>query len=393
MKILALGGAGHIGSGGVRELVKKAPDIEVIIADYHLDKAQMLAAEVGGKTTATKVDANDMDHLVKAMQQADVVLNTVGPYYIYGERIVKAAIEAKRHLVDVCDDGDATEKILALDGEARKAGVCVIVGLGATPGITNLMARSGADKLDRVDAIDTAWAWTAIDPKMTGSGIVEHYFHAIDGDIITYRDGQWVPIPAMSVVKTFNFIDPIGTFEVSQVGHPEPITLPRYIKGVRDVTNYGGIWPTKFSEMAKVFKEIGLSKTTEIEVRGRSIAARAVGTDIILGLPMLSEDFVQSLIDTVVTEYGEFGIEGVVLRVDVHGEKNGSPVHFSYNCGSNADLLTSLPSVLGALMLARGEIKTSGVFAPEGVVDPKVFFRELIKDIPVREISDAPIGV
>ena len=48
MKILALGGAGHIGSGGVRELVKKAPEMEVIIADYHLDNARKLAAEVGG---------------------------------------------------------------------------------------------------------------------------------------------------------------------------------------------------------------------------------------------------------------------------------------------------------------------------------------------------------
>ena len=339
------------------------------------------------------MDAKDFDQLVQVMRGADVIINTVGPYYVYGERIVKAAIQAKKNMVDVCDDGDATEKILALDGEARKAGVSVIVGLGATPGITNLMAKAGADKLDRVDEIDTAWAWTAIDPKMTGSGIIEHYFHAIDGDVITYRDGQWAPIPALSISKKFKFIEPIGSFEVSQVGHPEPVTIPRYIKGVKNVTNYGGVWPAKFSEMAKIFKDIGLAKTTEINVRGRNIAARAIGTDIILGLPALSETFVQSLVDAVVTEYGVFGVEGVVLRVDVRGEKNGGPVHFAYNCGSNADLLTSLPSVIGALMLARGDIKEAGVFAPEGVIEPRIFFQELVKDIPVREISDAPIEV
>jgi saccharopine dehydrogenase-like NADP-dependent oxidoreductase len=133
------------------------------------------------------------------MSGADVILNTVGPYYVYGERIVKAAIEAKTNLVDVCDDGDATEKMLALDSKAKKAGVSMVVGLGATPGITNLMARTGADKLDHVDDIDTAWAWTAIDPKMTGSGIVEHYLHAVDGEVLTYKDGRQVMIPAMTI--------------------------------------------------------------------------------------------------------------------------------------------------------------------------------------------------
>jgi saccharopine dehydrogenase-like NADP-dependent oxidoreductase len=100
-----------------------------------------------------------------------------------------------------------------------------------------------------------------------------------------------------------------------------------------------------------------------------------------------------SLIKTVGKEYGEFGIEGVVLRVDVRGERNGSKVQYSYLCGSIADLLTSLPSVLGVLMFTRGEIKNAGVFAPEGIMDPKIFFRELVKDIPIREITDAPVEV
>jgi len=36
MKVIALGGAGHIGACGVRELVKRAPDIEVVIAEKNL---------------------------------------------------------------------------------------------------------------------------------------------------------------------------------------------------------------------------------------------------------------------------------------------------------------------------------------------------------------------
>ena len=209
-KIIALGGAGHIGSCGVRELVKRAPEIEVVIADYDLEKAQMLVAEVGGKASAAQIDATDFKSLVQLIKGAEVVVSTVGPYYRFGEQVVKAAIAAKTPVVDICDDGDATEQILALDGEAKKAGISVIVGMGCTPGITNLMAKRGADKLDSVDDIDTSWGWTSIDPKMTGSAIIEHYFHAVTGEIITYRDGKWIKIPACSNPKSIEFIQPIG---------------------------------------------------------------------------------------------------------------------------------------------------------------------------------------
>jgi len=44
-------------------------------------------------------------------------------------------------------------------------------------------------------------------------------------------------------------------------------------------------------------------------------------------------------------------------------------------------------------MLARGQIKGAGVFAPEGIVDPKMFFAELVKDIPVRALTDEPFAL
>jgi len=49
--------------------------------------------------------------------------------------------------------------------------------------------------------------------------------------------------------------------------------------------------------------------------------------------------------------------------------------------------------VLGVLMFPQGQIKGKGVFAPEGIVDPKIFFQELIKDIPVEETKAEPISL
>ncbi len=386
-KIIALGGAGHIGACGVRQLIKRVPDIEIIIADYNLNAAQELAKELGRKTVAILIDVKDFKSLVQIMKGADVVINTVGPYYLFGEPIVKAAIEAKTPLVDVCDDGDATLKMLEYDRIAKKTGIPIIVGLGATPGITNLMALCGAKKLDIVNDIDTAWAWSALDPKMTGRAIVDHYFHAISGDILTYRDGAWVKIPAMSVTRTMEFSMPIGFLQVDEVGHPEPVTIPRYIQGVKNVTNNGGIWPKRFTDIAMFMKNIGLSNLIEMNVNEHKVSARDVATAIILSLPTIATDLIESMIKEVVDLYGEFGIDGVSLRVDVRGEKNGRFAQRSFRCRAAADLITSLPCVLGALMIIEGKIKKAGVYAPEGIIDCDIFFEMLKKDIPVEEIS------
>ncbi len=391
-KVMALGGAGHIGASGVRELVRRAPDVDVVIADYNLEAARALAAEAGGRTTAMAVDANDRAGLVALMSGADAVISTVGPYYQYGEAIVRAAIEAGTFLVDVCDDGDAMEKQLALHDEAVKKGVTVVVGLGATPGATNIMAKKGADRLDRVDDVDTAWAWTAIDPKMTGPAIVEHYLHAVTGEVVSFHDGQWVKIPAVSNPKVMEFIAPIGFFEVSEVGHPEPVTIPRYYPGVKNVTNRGGVWPRRFEELAMLFKQLGLADTTLIPFKDQKIPAREVATRIILALPELAPKMAEALFTEVWEKYGEFGIEGVVLRTEVRGEKDGRPMRHVFGSGGPADKLTALPSVIGALMYLDGKIKGPGVFAPEGIVDPDIFFKEFTKDFPLEETTVSRIG-
>lgn len=393
MKVIALGCAGHIGSCAVRELVKRAPDIEVVIADKNLEAANALASEVGGKTSVKSVDANDYRSLVEAMKGADVVLSTLGPFYVFAEKALKAAIEAKVNFVDIDDDWDATEACLDLNEEAKKANVTAIIGLGATPGITNMMAKYGADQLDRVDDIHTAWVWTGVDPKMTGTAIVEHYFHAITGNVATYRDGKWVQIPALSDPESLEFSSPIGLFEVSNVGHPEPMSIPRYIKGLKSVCNKGAVWPDGMTDMAMAYLKAGVTTLNEVTIGETTVPARSIASKLTIMLPELAPDTVEAWLNEVMDKYGEFGLEGVVLRSEAKGEKQGKPARYSYRCGAPADFLTAFPAVIGALMLMRGQITSKGVFAPEGILDAKVFLKELTKDIPVEEIRVEAISL
>ncbi len=82
--------------------------------------------------------SRDLDHskLVELMKEYDIVISTVGPFYIYEPPIVKAAIEAKvRAIIDICDDHSPTEEILGLDEEAKRKWCTCVGEIWMAPGI------------------------------------------------------------------------------------------------------------------------------------------------------------------------------------------------------------------------------------------------------------------
>ncbi|MBG0831527.1 transposase [Planomonospora sp. ID67723] len=66
----------------------------------------------------------------------------------------KAAIRTCTPCIDVCDDWESTLRML--DADVRAAG-CAVVGMGASPGIGNLLAARAAARLDIVIDLYTAW--------------------------------------------------------------------------------------------------------------------------------------------------------------------------------------------------------------------------------------------
>jgi saccharopine dehydrogenase (NAD+, L-lysine-forming) len=385
MKFCVLGGAGHIGSGIVRELSKIAPDGEIVVADINLQKAESVAGEVNGK--AVKVDASDPGSIRDVVKGSDVVLSAVGPYYIFGEAVLKAVIEAGINFVDVDDDYDATKKCLDLNEDAKKAGITAIIGLGATPGITNVLARYGAEKMDSVEAIDTYWAWTSLDPTM-GPAIIAHYFHASDGKIPSYRDGKWIDVPALSEPETVKFPEPIGHIEVYNVGHPEPVTIPRYIN-VKRVTNKGTVWPSIMAELTKYFSMLGFTGLKKIPIGDKEMAVRDIMVTLTEHLPeIVPMEVIIEITQETVKRFGEqFALYGVGIATKITGEAGGEKREILYGIAeASAVKATALPAALGAVMIAEGKIDSAGVFAPEGAVPPKEFLKRLT-EIKIVEIE------
>ena len=194
-RIIVLGGAGAMGYEAVKLLLERT-DAEITVADASVKGLKRVEAEMGNKVKTASVDVNDRDSLVKLLKGADVVISTVGPFYKYAVSVIKAAIDAQVNMVDIDDDYDATKDSLELDEAARKAGIAAVIGMGASPGITNLVAKLGASRMDRTDDIRLYWGESAIDP--TGSAALMHWFHITAEKVPVFINGKWVEVQAFS---------------------------------------------------------------------------------------------------------------------------------------------------------------------------------------------------
>ncbi|MFD6155735.1 saccharopine dehydrogenase family protein [Nocardia sp. NPDC060256] len=240
MRILLLGGAGQMGRVAARVLAEDDAVEHVVVTDLCERKALTVADRLGPKVSGISVDVLDAAGLATALRDCDLVVNTVGPYFRFGARILSAAIEAGRDYIDICDDWEPTLQMLELDEEARTAGVTALVGMGASPGIANLLAVTAARELDTVADIITGWSIdvaTASPAEAAGTpnAAVAHGIQQITGTIRILRDGRLVDRPALAQ-KRFHYPG-LGPGCGWSFGHPEAVTLHRDYPHARDNVN------------------------------------------------------------------------------------------------------------------------------------------------------------
>jgi len=367
MKVLVLGGAGAVCQHATRDLAAFSDFDQIVIGDYNLVAANDLVAEIGDpRVTAIKVDAEDYGGLVKTFGAFDVILN--GLPWKYDLAVTKACVEAGVSGLDVSTEEDQW----IYDMAAREKAMVFIPGVGATPGITNAMARRGADQLDEVDEIQinfAAFRCPAPSPGLLITFLWE--FHPKTESRLYYRDGEFHWVGPFAGLKTVDFPGPIGKQEVCYIPHPETRTMPKSL-GARAVSVHG-CFPPHAMRLAKAMLESGLYSEEKIVVKGVETTAFEVMFDLLLRLPESKE--------TPLWAYG--------LVVQVFGQKDGRDLKYTYwnrhppqeEWGGQAAYYKNIaiPLSIGAQMIARGDVQATGVRPPEIAIDPQIFFRELAR--------------
>ena len=351
MRFIVLGGAGDMGNEAVRALAATPGVEEVMVADLNLKAAQALAGELGGPVRACALDVLDHRGLVEAVRGYDVALGFVGPFVYFERPQAQAAIEAGVHYVSIADDYEAARDALSLDEAARKVGVTVITGLGNCPGLTNLLAKKGAQAMDRPRRVHISWFGGADDAG--GYANYRHAVHIFCGRVPSFEHGHEIMVRSGAGREMVEFPQPGGRLPVYYTGHAEPVTIPKNIPGLEEVTLKGGIWPAWLARAGISLERVGLLRGERSQKFWADFFYRV--------LPKLPS--------------GKCTVSG--FRIDVWGEKDGREAHRWYAGVDRMKRVTSIPTAVGAVMLARGEIEKRGVFAPEALIDPDTMLARL----------------
>ena len=373
MRVLVLGGAGAVCSETTRDLVKYSDFEEIVVAEFNMDAADALVEELNDKRLKTVfVDANDYDSLVKLFPGYDVVIN--GLPWKYDVVVTKACVEAGVSGLDVSTEEEQWD----FHDTAVEKDLIFIPGVGATPGITNVMARNAADQMDEVIDIQVNFAAFRSSAPAPGLLITLLYeFHPKTETRVYFDNGEYVWVEPFKGLKKVNFHGSIGEQEVCYVPHTETKTLPKSL-GPK-TCSVRGCFPPKAMQLTRAMLESGLFSEEPIHVKGIESTAFELMHEILLQLPETKE--------TPLWSYG--------LVVEVFGKKDGKDIKITHwnehppmdEWGGKAAYYKNIaiPLSIGAQMIAKGEIETRGVLPPESVIDPAAFFAELEKrDILVK---------
>lgn len=362
MKALVLG-CGEMAQPAITDLVKHGVFNQITIASRHPARAEEFLATLPPhhiKLQAIQVDVLDHPALVHLMRGFDVVCNLAGPNYRNAVAIARAAIAAVVSLVDVSDDWAATLQLLELHAEAERARITILIGLGASPGVTNVLARYGADRLDRVEEVRTSWVMRGSDAG--GPALAAHLLYSLPDRAFVFQDRKIREVRPFEDGKELIDYPELGPVEVMHIGHPEPLTLARFIEGVHYADDKATFLPV---EVNRMIVELGR-------------VARSQHPVMLDGHPVDPMEFAAMYFFQTCKAMSDVPKTGA-LRTEIRGELAGRSVRLVYSAAGRIGIGTGIPCAIGAQLIAAGSIKRRGVFPPEarGVLDPELFLRAI----------------
>jgi len=380
MKILALGGSGDMGRMAVAILLESPKVSSITVADKNYERAKIFVDLVGSdKLKAVEVDVTQKINLIELISSHDLVMNTVGPYYKFATMILEAVIEAKKPYVDICDDWKPTLDLLDMNDKAKKADMTAVIGIGASPGITNLMAVIACSKLDKVDDLITAWGYGGgegvgekpkyfIQPRrfykrfkdmpVIANAATMHLFYETVENIPTFRDGKIIEIKPLTDAEPLQFPGFKDTY-VCHIGHPEPVTLPRVLNA-NSVSN--------LMYMGKIITDVVRKYTQQISDNVLTVSEASIKFGEEVRNIGRDEEVIKEFIGL------PPGLSVIAMGIKGGTRKKVAIANNRVPYGAMAGI-TSVPLAITVEMMINGEITEKGVLTPEeAITDPMDFF-------------------
>lgn len=360
MQILVIG-SGLMGPAAAYNALSDPAVTQVTLADK--DDAQLAAAAAKlaplvaneARLQTAHVDLADETATANLIARHDAVVAALPSAVL--PMGIRAAIAARTPWIDLSRPADG--ELPALAKAAKENGVLVIPGCGVEPGLTEIVARYLAEKLDAVDELHIKCGGIPVVPdgplnyRIVFGG--KHLpLRAYDARIA--EDGALRAVPRYSGVETFA-VDGLGEVEAWHEGFMPWLLELDALKDVKLGTQKTVRWPG-YAAKATALRELGLLSFEPVEVDGVQVTPKHVVDAVLYPHVKMQEA------DRDVT----------VFRVEVAGQKDGYPAR------SRVDMLDRYDEELGFTSMARvtaftgaivARMAARGAFAATGWVTPE----------------------
>jgi lysine 6-dehydrogenase len=360
MRVLLLGAAGSMAAVVLHDLLEFAPEVTVTAADRRPVEVADPRVEIA------TVDARNEEATARLLSGHNVCLNCIT--YYFNVPVMRAALRARVPYTDLGGLYHGTLEQFALHEAFRSAGVPAVIGMGSTPGITNVMAGKLARGLDDVEAIHVRVG--CVDRSASGPLPVPYALDTVLDEFalkpMVYRNGKAVAVPPGSGREEIDFPAPVGRVEAFHTLHSEIAMFPRSFPGLREAS-FKVAFDPDFTAKMRFLVELGFDSRDKA-------AGGSSPREILLSLAARQPKMDRDPDDC------------DVLRVDVTGTKSGKRIdrrgemtvlpHHKWRMAAGS-LDTGVPLSVAGQMLANGTISEAGVLCPETAVPDDLFFEEL----------------
>ena len=372
MRMLVLG-AGLQGSACAYDLLQNEAVTEVRLADIDIGHlAHFLAPYSGKRLIPTPLDVRDAEAVRALMQQADAVMSAI-PYY-FNLDLARHAAEVGVHF---CDLGGNTEIVIEqkkLDAKAKEKGITIVPDCGLAPGMVNILAQHGIDKLDTVDEVKIYVGGLPQNPEPP---LNYQIVYSLEGVLDYYttlswivRDGKRTQMKALSEIEKVQFDAPVGELEGFHTAGGLSTMASRY-EGKIPTMEYKTLRYPGHAKIMEAIRELGLLELEPLDVKGvrvspRDVAVAAMG-------PRLKKPEGKDL---------------VALRVTVKGRKSGRAKTISYELVDRYDEAHGISAMMRTTgyslsitgqMQARKEVGPAGVHTPDECMPGDKYISELAR--------------
>ncbi|WP_454197213.1 saccharopine dehydrogenase NADP-binding domain-containing protein [Nocardia sp. Marseille-Q1738] len=258
MKIAVYGASGHTGKLILADLRRRG--VSPVLVGRDADRLRAAAVESGLPDAAIRIARLDDQELADGFRDVDVVINAVAPFIEFGEPVVRAAIAAGAHYVDISGEQAHVKRVFdAYSEPARQAGVTVVPMINDGGFLGDLISSLAAARVERPEHVTLAHRITGGTGISRGSGrtaVANADAFTSGGEVYT-RGGWRTETPARTTKVTFP--GDAQPSDVVKFALTEVVTVPRHVpadhvEGVAD-TEIATLFVNITAELAEALPE------------------------------------------------------------------------------------------------------------------------------------------